>query len=258
MPIFADVLTTASISVVDKARRDAQWRYFDISPSHAVVARSSVTDSRAGVLPYARRGRTWALRGLSPGSQKIFTLTESERVRAGLTRRDVEPCVTTLRNVPSTLRTLSRAAFEKHFVRAGRRCWLLKSHAKKRSRRLDTYLAAVPAEERQTYTCRHQEPWFSYAPHPIPQMLFGSGFASVGPKVLLNSVGAFAVGSVWGIHSKRRLRLRRLQAHLLRIDFESRVVAHAKTLRKVEVRQLNGVLDAFHRREIRNGRRRPR
>jgi len=258
MPIFADVLTTASISIVDKAKRDAEWRYYDVLPSYEVVARKGMTESRLGVLPYASRGRIWALRGLSSGSQSVFTLTESERVRAGLARRDVEPCVTTLRNVPNSLRILSRVAFEKHFVRAGRRCWLIKSHAKKRSRRLDTYLAAVPAKERRTYTCRHQEPWFNYVPHPIPQVLFGSGFATAGPKVLLNSVGACAVGSVWGIHSKGRLPLRRLQAELLQIDFESRVVAHAKTLRKVEVRQLNGVLNAFYQREIRNGRRRPR
>lgn len=258
VPIFKGVLTTASVTIIDKAKAGAQWRYSEISQSLAVVPREGAADSSAGVLPYAERGKIWALRGLSPGSQKVFTLTESERVHAGLTRHDVTPCVTTLRSVPSTLRVLSRAAFENHFVRAGRRCWLIKSHLAKRSHRLDAYLGAVPEEKRQTYTCEHQDPWFKYTPHPPPELLLGSGFTGLGPKVLLNSVGACAVGSVWGIHSGVGLGLRRLQTYLLRIDFAPRVVPHAKTLRKVEIRQLNGVLNAFSRREHPNGRRRPR
>jgi hypothetical protein len=245
MPIFEGVMTTASISIVDKARHEARWSYYDITPEYKLAARKGVTDSKAGVLEYAVRGRIWALRGLSPGSQKVFTLTEGERVNAGLSRRDVVPCVTSLRTVPPALRTLTRSAFHKHFVHAGRRCWLIRSHEDKRSSALDTYLAAVPKRNRQTYTCRNQTPWFKYLPHPAPQLLFGSGFTKFGPKVLLNSVGACAVGSVWGIHAKRQLPLRRLQAHLLRINFEKQVVAHAKTLKKVEVKQLNAVLNAF-------------
>ncbi len=258
MPIFEEVMTTASISVVDKARHEARWRYFDITPAYRVVTRKGITDSRAGVLEYAVRGRIWALRGLSPGSQKIFTLTEGERVHAGLSKRDVVPCVTSLRIVPRNLRTLTRSAFQRHFVQAGRRCWLIRSHEDKRSVALDTYLGAVPEQDRRTYTCRNQTPWFKYLPHPVPQVLFGSGFTKFGPKVLLNPVGACAVGSVWGIHAKYELPLRRLQTHLLAINFEKRVVAHAKTLKKVEVKQLNAVLNAFAAQEPRNGRKGPR
>ena len=85
-PIFDGVMTTASVSIVDKARRDDIWAYHDITPDQAVVNRPGVTDSKSGVLEYAQRGQVWALRGLSPGSQKVFTLTEGERVRAGLRR----------------------------------------------------------------------------------------------------------------------------------------------------------------------------
>jgi hypothetical protein len=115
-------------------------------------------------------------------------------------------------------------------------------------------LEAVPEKDRQTYTCRNQTPWFKYVPHPVPQMLFSSGFTKFGPKVLVNSVGARAVGSVCGIHSKTKLPLRRLQAHLLDTNFEEQVVAHAKTLKKVEVRQFNAVLNAFIEQERENGR----
>lgn len=254
MPIFEDVLTTASVSIVDKSKREARWEYYDIDPNYRVAKRQGITAASAGVLDYAKRGAIWGLRGLSPGSQRIFSLTEGERIRAGLSKRDVVACVTTLRRVPRGLRTLSHAAFEKHFVRAGAKCWLIASHKEKRSPALNSYLEAVPEKDRQTYTCKNQSPWFNYWPHPVPQMLFSSGFTKFGPKVLVNSVGARAVGSVWGIHAKHKLPVRRLQAHLLRINFESRVVAHAKTLKKVEVKQLNAVLNRFPGQESRNGR----
>jgi flagellar motor switch protein FliG len=40
----------------------------------------------------------------------------------------------------------------------------------------------------------------------------------------------------------------------LRIDFEKRVVAHARKLKKVEVKQLNAVLNEFVEKERKNGR----
>jgi len=51
-----------------------------------------------------------------------------------------------------------------------------------------------------------------------------------------------------------KLPLRRLQTYLLKVNFEKQVVAHAKTLKKVEVKQLNAVLNAFVGRERKNGR----
>ena len=253
MPLFRNVMTTASISIVDKARGDGKWEFYDVTPDYRVMMRLGIADSEDGVLDYAQRGKIWALRGLSPGSQKVFTLTEGDRIRAGLRNRDVVPCVTTLRMFPRGLRTLSRAVFRKYFVGAGARCWLIRSYESKRSSELDGYLDAVPKKDRQTYTCQNQEPWFNYRPHPVPQVLVSSGFTNFGPKVLVNSVGARAVGSVWGIHSERKLAVRRLQAYLLELDFEKRIVAHAKTLKKVEVRQLNSVLNEFEERGRKNG-----
>ena len=245
MPIFDGVLTTASISIIDKKRRDGRWKYYDITPEHQTRLRAGPTDSKEGVLEYEDAGEIWALRGLSPGSQKVFTLTEGERIHAGLGKRDVVPCVTTLKNVPLHLRLLTQVTFQKHFVDEGRRCWLIRSCEKKRSEALDAYLQGVAEPDRDTYTCQNQAPWFNYRPHPVPQILFSSGFTHFGPKVLINSVGAHAVGSAWGIHAEKKLPLRRLQEYLLGIDFEQRIVPHAKTLKKVEVRQLNAVLNAF-------------
>lgn len=258
MPIFDGVMTTASVSIVDKARHDGQWTYHDITPTYEVVNRRGVTNSKSGVLDYATRGRIWSLRGLSPGSQKVFTLTEGERIRVGLSERDVVPCVTSLKNVPRDLRTLSRATFQKYFVKTGERCWLIQSCRINRSNALNAYLESVPEERRATYTCLHQTPWFNYRPHPVPQILFSSGFTKFGPKVLINSVHARAVGSVWGIHGSSRLPLRRLQAYLLGLNFERRVVAHAEKLKKVEVKQLNAVLNVFDEQGRQNGRKQAR
>jgi len=60
---------------------------------------------------------------------------------------------------------------------------------------------------------------------------------------LINSIGAQAVGSVYGVHADIRFAVRKLQMFLLGFNFEKRIVPHAKTLKKVEVRQLNAVLN---------------
>lgn len=254
-PIFDGVLTTASVSVIDKSKRDGKWTFFDITDKLRVVPRRGVTESGGEALEYAARGSTWALRGMSPGSQKIFTLTEGERIHSGLKRTDVVPCVTTLKDVPRSLRMLTKESFKTFFVDAGARCWLIRSYAKVRSSQLQAYLDSVPEERRNNYTCLNQSPWYKFKLHPVPLLLFGSGFIKFGPKVLINTVGARAVGSVWGIHSANELERRALQKFLLKVDFEKKIVPHAMKLKKVEVKQLNGILNAFAKAQSKHGHR---
>jgi hypothetical protein len=83
-------------------------------------------------------------------------------------------------------------------------------------------------------------------------MLFSSGFTAFGPKVLINSIGARAVGAVFGLHGAGKFPARRLQSYLLGINFETQVVAHARKLKKVEVKQLNTVLNSFTAKEKEN------
>lgn len=253
MPVFEGVMTTASITIVDKRCRDGKWKYFDITPEHQVVRRHGITGSKRRVLDYSPRGKTWALRGISPGSQKIFTLTEGERIRAGLSKDDVVPCVTSLKDVPRGLRVLNQKTFDKHLVQAGKKCWLIRSNEVERSSQLNDYLESIPEAKRQTYTCKNQTPWFNYERHPVPQLLFSAGFTKFGPKVLINSVGAHAVGSVYGIHSNKKLPVRLLQTNLLKVNFEKQVVAHAGNLKKVEIKQLNSVLNSFSSQYQTNG-----
>ena len=70
---------------------------------------------------------------------------------------------------------------------------------------------------------------------------------------LLNSLKARAVGSVCGVYSDHRVPSTRLRERLLTIDFEARLVPHAKRLKKIEIRQLNSVLNQFSRAEWPNG-----
>ncbi len=243
--VFDGVLTTASISIISKRGDKGRWEFHDILPDLTTKPRHGISGNSHAILDYAERGDVWARRGLSPGSQRVFALTEGERVHAGLWRSDVLPCVTSLRGLPGSLRQLTQAAFRKHYVEAGRRCWLIRSTGASLSPRLKAYLDGVPEESRQTYTCRNQNPWYAYEQAPVPQMLVSSSFMKFGPKVLVNSVRAQAAGVVYGVNSEKRVAWRKLQKHLLGFDFEKRVVAHADTLRKVEVRQLNAVLSAW-------------
>lgn len=244
-PIFDDVLTTASISVIDKRNQDGKWRYLELSPKGELTELGQMTGSSRKILPYENRGNLWAMRGMSPGTQKVFTLTEGERVHAGLKHQDVLPCVTSLREVPRDLSHLTHAAFRKRFIDAGARCWLIKCHADGISPCLQAYLDSVPEERRDTSTCTSRNLWYRYSLFDVPGLLVGVGFTSFGPKVLVNSVGAYAVGSVCGVYSDTDVGFARLRNYLTGIDLEKRVVPHAKQLKKIEIRQLNAVLNGF-------------
>ena len=243
--VFGTVLTTASVSVIDKRKRDGRWCYHDVDANQRIQRQREVTLSNKRLLPYEERGTIWAMRGMSPGTQRIFTLTEGERVHSGLRREDVLPCVTSLRTLPKALSELTSSAFREFYIDAGERCWLIGSH-KEPNTRLQNYLDHVPESLRATWTCTSREIWYRYELHPQPRLLVAAGFTTHGSKILINRVGAYAVGSVCGVHSQRHsLPLRRLTQYLRGIDFESRVVAHSGSLKKIEIRQFNAVLNRF-------------
>jgi predicted RNA methylase len=246
--IFSKVLTTASISIVDKATSEGKWSFYSIDSNQNIKSRNGINESGTYILPYSPRGEVWARRGLSPGTQKVFTLTEDERKKAKLTHKDVRPCITTMKSLPRTVKKLNKKTFKKYFVDAGQRCWLIRSTDKKISRRLRKYLNNVHEDVRNTYTCVNHDPWYSYEKFSIPKFLFHSGFVKEGPKVLTNEIKAQAVGSVYGVLSKIRIKKKDkkdLTKFLLSYDFEKKIVPHANELKKVEVKQLNNVLNEW-------------
>lgn len=247
-PIFPSVDTTAAISVIDKRNDSGLWSYYTIDRQGLVATLPNVTASKRGILEYSDRGDIWALRGMSPGTQKVFTLTEGERIHNGLSMQDVVPCVTSLRHVPDELTSLTRAAFRTRFVDNGSKCWLIRSNQRHMSNRLHAYLDAIPYSLRSTRTCANRTPWYRYPLFDRPDIFVSSGFVGTAPKVLVNSIGAYAVGAVHGVHNVPSGARRELQRHLAHSDFSARVVAHSGNLRKLEIRQLNSILNEFSRR----------
>ena len=244
-PIFTTVETTCAISVIDKSRKDGVWNFYSVTRKGKVAALPTVTGSKARPLAYADRGNLWATRGLSPGTQDVFTLTEGERIHAGLRRSDVYPCVTTLRHLPSSLTTLNASVFRTRYVEAGHKCWLVKSDAKCMSDRLRDYLNAIPESRRMTATCLNRETWFTYTLPDIPDLLVSSGFVSRSPKTIVNSVGAVPVGGVHGVHGVPTGSRRALQSYISTVNLATRIVAHSGNLRKIEIKQLNALLTEF-------------
>jgi hypothetical protein len=250
---FDSVLTTSSITIVDKAARDGVWCYFSETATGDYTPLPSPSGGAAGVIPYRRRseiakGAPRAIRGLSPGTQKILTLTEGERTRLGLEiDRDVVPCVTSLRHMPVDSVELDAAAFKKTYRDAGHKCWLIRSDGEL-STALKTYLDSVPPAERATATCLKRAEWWRFNMPPVPNVLIAQSFKGRFPKGVRNSIRARAVGGVAGVFDLNDDQIGDLTQGLGGMDISDRVVAHSNGLSKIEINQLNALLsDRFGR-----------
>lgn len=244
--IFPSVLTTASISIIDKNSTSGGWDFGEIGKDGNIKRLDYPSGSSSAVLPYEKRTSSlFGLRGLSPGGQDIFVLTEQERLHFSLQkRRDVTPCVTTLRHIPAEMQELDSDAFKSYYIEAGKRCWLIRSDKKDVSEELQTYLDHVGDRWKKYSTCTVRPTWWRYRPHPKPTLLFSSAFVGKSSKVLINSAGAIAVGAVYGIiaDNKKATAAHKIAKRLRQYDFRQRVVSHSNNLKKVEVKQLNAVL----------------
>lgn len=241
--IFPTVLTTASITIIDKSKIDGNWEFGEIGTNGEIRILEQPSGHSTTVLEYGvRKADIFAQRGLSPGGQEIFVLTEEERLHFSLKKRiDVIPCVTTLRGLPAEVSVLDLTNFQRYFIETGSRCWLIRSDKDLISEQLQNYLAAVGNKWEKYSTCTIRKIWYRFVPHAIPNVLFSSGFVGKTPKILVNSVKAIAVGSVYGVFVGRYSVID-IADQLREFDFSERVVSHSNNLKKVEVRQLNTVL----------------
>ena len=244
---FDNVLTTSSITIVDKAQKDGEWAYFEETHDGCYLPLKSASGTEDGVIEYLRRkdissGAPRAVRGLSPGTQKVLTLTEGERVRNGLEiDRDVVVCVTSLRHLPVDTRELDDATFNRHYRERGQKCWLIRTD-RNPSPALSSYIDAVPASEYQTVTCLERAKWWKFHMPPVPAMLVAQGFKDEFPKRVRNRVQARAVGGVCGIYDVNDDQICQLAGGLGGIDLRDRVVAYSNGFRKIEINQLNALL----------------
>lgn len=240
--IFPEVMTTASITIIDKSKQNSKWSYYLVN-SEFHVEEKKFASGDIDIFEYSRRAeQNYAQRGLSPGGQDIFCLSEGQRIHNCLVRgRDVVPCVTTMRHWKDEFRSLTDKKFEELYVDSGMKCWLLKTWEPP-SDQLMNYLNAIPVQQRNNYTCTQRSVWWKIAPHAPPDIIYSSAFVNSRPKFLLNPVKAVAVGTVQGIHNVDRRYRSALRDFLSTTDFESRVVAHSGRLRKIEVGQMNNIV----------------
>ena len=256
---FARVLTTASIAVVDKACREGKWEFHEEMDVGVERRMPSPTGSEAGVIGYLRAAdlpaeTPRAKRGLSPGTQRALVLCESERHRYGLEEgEDVVRCVTSLRHLPEDKQELDSDAFGRHYVDAGRRCWLIRTDAEP-GPELDAYLQGVPEAERKTKTCTQRAQWWRFTMPETPSVLFAQGFRSRFPKVVRNTVGARAVGAVCGIYGADEEQISALTGKLDGADLRERVVAYSSGFYKLEINQINALLAKDLAKDVGEGR----
>ena len=244
--VFPSVLTTASITIVDKSKRNDTWRYFEEVATGEFRKLSSETKSDQGVLEYSsrrqRNGSPYVKRGLSPGTQKVLVLTEGERVANGLKpKRDVVRCVTSLKPIAQEKQCLSEECFKETFRDRGHKCWLINTK-RKPSSALTAYLESVPEKAYQTKTCLEREIWWKFKMPDVPDALIAQTFKSEFPKALKNEVGAVPVGGVGGVYEANSDQVDALCAGLGNTDLSQRVVSYANGLKKIEINQLNWVL----------------
>ena len=251
---FPRVLTTASISIVDKRGTQGEWRYFEVCADGTDRRLESATGHSAEVLEYVRVRDTGARpakarRGLSPGTQKVLVLTEDERREHRLLRgRDVVECVTSLRHVGESVWELGERDFERHHVDEGRKCWLIRSEGEA-SAELSEYLEGVPEAARQTQTCLSRPEWWRFAMPRVPELLLAQGFRGRFPKVVRNTVRARAVGGVCGIYDTTQAQVEELEACAGGMDLREHVVPYSSGFYKVEINQVNALLATLARNE---------
>lgn len=244
---FDSVLTTSSITIVDKARQESKWRYYRQQPGGDYVVLSSPSGAEDGVLKYTRRdtkNRTapFAMRGLSPGTQKLFTLTDAERKQFDLQiDQDVVRCVTSLRHLPTSAIDLNDENFQSNYVTQGQKCWLIRTD-RAPTDTLRTYFASIPKSEYDTSTCMNREIWWKYQMPRIPDLLVAMSFNQKFPKVVRNSLKVCPVGGVYGIFNLTKSQTSNFLSYADSKNLEDRIVAHSNGLRKIEVRQLNTLL----------------
>lgn len=244
---FDSVLTTASITIVNKKSKKGIWRYFEESIDGKFTQIPSPSGSSDGVIAYEQRRakddqNPQAKRGLSPGTQKVLTLTEGERVSNGLRKKiDVVPCVTSLKPLPSHVVDFDQDAFDAYFRHAGHKCWIIRTD-RHPSNQLSAYLASVPPELYQTKTCMERREWWRFKMPSPADALLSQTFKGKFPKSVKNSVGAIAVGGVCGLYKLNEREISRIVSGLDGMDIGDQVVSYANGLRKIEINQLNWVL----------------
>ena len=77
-----------------------------------------------------------------------------------------------------------------------------------------------------------------------PSVLIATGFRGLRPKVVENAAAVVAVGAVEGIYGLSSKASRKLVQELSTADLADRIVSHSKGLRKLEIGQLETLVQS--------------
>jgi len=244
---FRGVFTTSSITIINKADKNGVWTYLQETEDGRYLRMPTPTGSAEGVIQYAAgpphvRMGPYAVRGFSPGTQKVFILTEKRRTQFGLKiNKDVVPCVTTLRHLPAGITDLDKNCFYDYYISFEKKCWLVVTQGTI-SKALTKYLDSVPPANYQTSTCLMRKQWWKFNLPRIPAVLVATSFRGKIPKHMINTIGASAVGGVCGIHNLTKSQEMLVSEKFLHRDIREQIVSHSNGLRKIEINQLNTLL----------------
>ena len=75
-----------------------------------------------------------------------------------------------------------------------------------------------------------------------PSLLVATGFRGAFPKVVVNAIGAKAVGGVSGVYGVPQRKRSKLAAALRSHDVSENIISHSNGLKKIEINQLNTLL----------------
>lgn len=241
---FPSVKTNLTLTIVDKSS-SADWAHFAVRNDLSVVSAKQRPELVDALTPFPtlrrRKSGLRAGRGLSPGAQEIFVLTDAQRKANNISLASVVPCVTSLRGLPRSLTALTEAAFHEHYVNGGRRCWLLRTDKPKLPKPVLAWLNQAPKTVKSNSTCGKRACWYSFELPRVPDILYSSGFRADGPLFLVNTVEARAVGAVHGIFGADRPA--DLSSKLREVNYERARFRHARRFLKIEVSQMNELLD---------------
>lgn len=243
---FPGVLTTACIVIVDKQKNDGQTKYFRVSDHEEIISVDSPTLSSSMPIEYKKAADDlYARRGLSPGDQTVFLLNEQQRINNKLIPyRDVVPAVSSMRHLAEHINVLDGEVFQANFVEKNVPCWLINPEGSI-SPALRKYLEASKEKCANNATCKKRKIWWKYQLPKIPSILYASGFRTLRPKMLLNEIKAVHVGAVCGIISSSDELARRVVSDFSKIEIKSRVVALSRGFTKIEVNQMNSLLQEY-------------
>jgi hypothetical protein len=84
--------------------------------------------------------------------------------------------------------------------------------------------------------------WWKFNMPDIPDVLVSQTFKASFPKTYRNSISARSVGGVCGVYNLTELQVDDVVSKFGAMDIRDRVVSYANDLRKIEINQLNWIL----------------